>query len=428
MRFWVTVVVLLAVLICGGGIYFHNANKSGTEYRFATVHRGEVISSISAGGTLEPEEVVDVGAQVAGQIESFGKDATGHFMDHGSEVEPDMLLAKIDSTVYKADADVATAQLAQSKALIQKADADLDQANAKLLQAQHNWERAQALGPSDALSQNDYDMYQSDFAAAKAAVAIAKSERAQAENGVPLAKAQLDKAQRNLDYCTIKSPVKGVILDRRVNVGQTVVSSLNTPSLFLIARDLSRMQIWVSVNEADVRYVIPGAPVTFTCDSYPERTFDGKVDKVRLNASMNQNVVLYTVVVDFDNSKRILLPYMTAKVQFEIGRDTNALVVPNLALRWAPATADQVSPDVRTVWEKGASEGSKKDRRGTVWIKDGEFVRPLDVKLGVTDRVETAVFSDALKENAEIVIGEVEQAGGSGPKNPFMPPPQQKRH
>jgi HlyD family secretion protein len=429
MRVWLTLVVVIAVAVVGGGLYVRNANHPTTEFRTTTVHRGDVVSSISAGGTVEPEEVVDVGAQVAGQVVTFGKDTTGHSLDFGSEVEANMLLAKIDDTTYKADVDVAKAQLGQAKTAILKAQADLGQAKSKLLQAQNNWDRASKLGPSDALSQNDYDMYQADYETAKANVAIADSEIAQAKDGVPLAQAELDKAQRSLDYCTVNSPVKGVILDRRVNVGQTVVSSLNTPSLFLIARDLSRMQIWVNVNEADVRYVIPGAPVTFTCDAFPERVFDGKVDKIRLNAQMNQNVVLYTVVIDFDNSKRIVLPYMTAKVQFEIGRDTNQLVVPNLALRWTPASTDQVSPDARSNAERGdgPKDGSKKDRHGMVWIKDGSYVRPLDVKLGVTDRVDTAVFSDTLKDGSEIIVGDVDAGGAGATKNPFMPP-MQPRH
>jgi HlyD family secretion protein len=421
----IAIVVGLFIVVAGGaGWYWHETGAADVQYKTAAVRRGDVASTISATGTLEPEEVVDVGAQVAGQIESFGKDVNGNPIDYRSEVEPNMLLARIDDTVYKADADVAQAQLEQAKTNILKGEADLAQANSKLLQAEHNWNRARVLGPSDALSQNDYDMYQADYESAKANVAIAQSEIAQAKNGVPLAQAELDKAKRNLEFCTIYSPVKGVILDRRVNVGQTVVSSLNTPSLFLIARDLSKMQIWVSVNEADVGRVTPGAPVTFTTDAFPGQTFNARVGKVRWNPTMTQNVLLYTVEVEVDNAKRLLIPYLTVKVQFEVARDSNALIVPNMALRWTPATVDQVSPDARSAWKHGdeGAAGSESNHHGTLWIKDGRYVRPVDVKLGVSDRIDTAIFSDQIKDADQVVTGDIVASEDAGQRNPFLPP------
>jgi len=263
------------------------------EFSTAVVQRGDLVSIITATGTLEPEEVVDVGAQVAGLIQSFGTDIEGKQIDYRSQVAVDTVLAKIDDAVYRADVDTARAQLEQAKASVQKGEADLATANAKQFQAGQNWNRAKEMGPSEALSQNDYEMYRADFETAKASVAIAMAEIAQSRAGISQAQASLEKAQRNLDFCTIKSPVKGVIIDRRVNIGQTVVSSLNTPSLFLIAKDLSRMQIWVAVNEADIGRITPGTPVTFTCDAFPGRDFSGSVGKVRLNATMTQNVVRY---------------------------------------------------------------------------------------------------------------------------------------
>src|SRR5208337_2698142 len=149
----------------------------------------------------------------------------------------------------------------------------------------------------------------------------------QAQKAVDQAQATLKKAQDNLSYCTIISPVKGVIIDRRVNIGQTVVSSLNTPSLFLIAKDLNRLQVWVSVNEADIGRIHPGQPATFTVDAYPGEVFPGEVGKVRLNATMTQNVVTYTVEINTDNSGGKLLPYLTANVNFLAGEATNALLV-----------------------------------------------------------------------------------------------------
>src|SRR6185437_14654049 len=232
-----------------------------------------------------------VGSQVNGLIISFGDDANGHSIDYRSPVKANMVLAHIDDATYKADFDTASALVAQAKANKLKAQADVDQAKAKLAQAESTWKRAEKIGPSDALSQNDYDMYKSDYQTAVANVEVAKAELAQADPSIAQAQAGLDKARRNLEFCTIHSPVDGVIIDRRVNIGQAVASNLSVASMFLIAKDLTKMQIWVAVNEADIGQIHPGQDVTFTCDAFPGQTFTGKVGKIRLNAQMTQNVV-----------------------------------------------------------------------------------------------------------------------------------------
>lgn len=439
MRLWIGLFIAFALAATAGGWYWRLGAKPDGAFRTAQVQRGDVVATISATGTLEPEEVIDVGAQVEGMIESFGTDAAGKPIDYRSPVEAGMVLARIDDAVYKADVDTAAAQLEQAKAAVQKGEADLAVANAKLVQAERNWNRAKSMGPSDALSQNDYDMYLADYETAKANVALAQSEIVQAKAGILQAQASLNKAQRNLDFCTIKSPVKGVIIDRRVNIGQTVVSSLNAPSLFLIAKDLTRMQIWVAVNEADVGRIVPGTPVTFTCDAFPERTFEGSVRKARLNATMTQNVVMYTVEVEAENHDNLLLPYLTANVQFEAQKRTNVLTVANAALRWSPATASQVAPDVRSAFtppdeaesgggagqaksDKHAKRSAAKERHGTIWLKDGQFVRPLEVKLGISDGAITEIAAADLQEGMEVVTGEVTQAAAAAAqKNPFLP-------
>src|SRR5207244_4435372 len=160
---------------------------------------------------------------------------------------------------------------------------------------------------------------------------------------VDQAEGSVTRAERNLNYTTINSPVRGVVIDRRVNIGQTVVASLNAQSLFLIATDMRRMQVWVAVNEADVGSIHPGEPVSFIVDAFPGETFRGQVNKVRLNAAMTQNVVTYTVEVMTDNASGRLLPYLTANVKFEVDRHDDVLMVPNPALRWAPK-AEQDAP------------------------------------------------------------------------------------
>jgi HlyD family secretion protein len=439
MRILIWVLILVILVAGGGAFYLHATAGPSFEYRTAVVRRGDLVSTISATGTLEPDEVVDVGAQVAGLIESFGKDSNGNPIDYRSPVEADMVLAHIDDTTYKADVESAQAGLEQAKTAVLKGQADLAQANSKLMQAEHNWRRAEKIGPSDALSQNDYDMYQADYETAKATVGIAEAEIATAKSGVSLADAELAKAQRSLDFCTIKSPVKGVIIDRRVNVGQTVVSSLNTPSLFLIGKDLSQMQIWASVNEADIGQIKPGSPVTFRCDAFPDKIFNGKVGKIRLNANLNQNVVLYTVEVEADNSKNILLPYLTARVEFEVAREKDALLVPNMALRWTPESEAQISPDARSKWqppdddaapparhEHQKADAPPEKRHGTVWVSDGKYIRPIDVTVGITDRINTVVYADQLKEDTRVIIGDIMPGATGAGRNPFLPPMQRR--
>ena len=329
--------LILTALLLGLGAFaawrWHVRNSVGPAVLTTSLTRGDVTSTISATGTIEPVEVVDVGAQVAGQVSEFGTGLDGKAIDYGSVVERGSILAKIDDSVYQADLSVAKAQMEQAKADELSAAANLEQVKAKYVQTQAEWVRAQGLSDAKLISVSDFESYRASNDMAKADVSAAEAAVARAKASTVQAEAAIEKAQRNLEFCTIRSPVRGVIIDRRVNIGQTVVSSLNAPSLFLIAKDLSRMQIWVGVNEADVGRVAAGGPVSFACDAFPGREFKGTVGKVRLNATMTQNVVMYTVEVNTDNSNNVLLPYLTANVRFIVKEETNALIVANAALR-----------------------------------------------------------------------------------------------
>ena len=226
------------------------------------------------------------------------------------------------------------------------AQASLEEMQAKLIQAEAEWKRADSLIKDHLMAQVDYDTDEANYQVAKANVAVAAAAVAQAKAATVQAQAALEGAQRNLDFCVIKSPVRGVIIDRRVNIGQTVVSSLNAPSLFLIAKDLTRMQIWVAVNEADVGRITPGAPVTFTCDAFPARQFEGTVGRVRLNATMTQNVVMYTVEVNTENPDNVAA-VPDGQCAFCSAPGTGVLLVPNAALRWTPASPEEIAPDAR---------------------------------------------------------------------------------
>jgi HlyD family secretion protein len=431
-------VLVLFGLIGGAAAWLLQRNNEQTiTYRTSQVTRGDLLVSISATGTVEPEEVIDVGAQVAGQILSFGKDVNGKTVDYGSVVEEGTVLARIDDSLYLADEAQAEAQVQSAKASELRAEADLEQMKAKLRQAERDWQRAQRLGSSEALAQTSYDAYQSTYETAKANVAVGDAAILQAKGSQAQAEAILRRAQRNLGYCTIKSPVKGVIIDRRVNIGQTVVSSLNAPSLFLIAKDLRRMQVWVAVNEADIGKIQPGLPVTFTVDAFAGEIFRGQVGKVRLNASMTQNVVTYTVEIITDNSSGRLLPYLTANVEFELKRVTNVLLVPNGALRWMPS-AEQVAPAFRENFESRVARKQKPDSgqigsarafarddgagRRVLWVLDREYVRPVRVKAGLSDGSMTEVQGEDLTEGLKVVTGlETMSKDQTGASNPFTP-------
>lgn len=421
LRLFKSPILVIAVVLAAGALFawrWHVRNSNQLSFTTAVVRRGDVIASIGATGTIEPLETVDVGAQIAGRVSVFGKDQDGKTVDYGSVVKEGALLAKIDDSVYAADLSVAKAgQLS--------ADANLEQMKAKLDQAAADWKRAEELFASKLIAQVDYDTAKANYEVAKSNVSVAKS-------GIAQAQADLEKAQRNLDFCTINSPVSGVIIDRRVNIGQTVVASLNAPSLFLIARDLTKMQIWVAVNEADVGRIKPGMPVRFTVDAFPGREFQGNVGKVRLNATMTQNVVLYTVEINIENPDKLLLPYLTANVHFQLSSQTNALLVPNAALRWTPSSLAQIAPDFRPGLQNDPpandppggqppklDKGQQPPRR-MLWLKEGEFVRPIEVTAGISDGINTAVTAEGLRESDEVVTGEISGAPSSV-SNPFLP-------
>jgi HlyD family secretion protein len=427
----ITVVVVAAALMFMGLLQRGDRNRA--TFRTVPVKRGDLLATISATGTVEPEEVIDVGAQVAGRILAFGKDKSGKSVDYGSVVEAGTVLARIDDALYAADVASAKAQLAQNKAGVRYAEANLGQLKAKLYQAERDWARAKKLGPSDALSQADYDAALSAYETAKANVEVGQAAIVQAKDAVRQSEAALQRAQQNLNYCTIQSPVKGVIVDRRVNIGQTVVSSLSAPSLFLIAKDLTRIQVWVSVNEADIGHIRPGQPVTFTVDAHPGKVFKGEVGKIRLNATMTQNVVTYTVEVNTDNSDGKLLPYLTANVKFIVGERHHVLLVPNAALRWTPS-ADQVVAKFRQTLKTRKATGAPaqgqpaqadKQRldRGFVWVPQGTLVRPVEVSRGLSDGSLTEVASAELQERTPVVIGEAEKVAGKSSTggSPFTP-------
>ena len=453
-------VLLLIGLVAGGAAAYQGyfSTEAPGNFRTGTIERGDLLITITATGTLESEELVDVGAQVVGRIKEFGLDPRGEtnprykdkIIESGSPVHERMLLAQIDDSLY-------VAAFNQAQAALERAKADLIQLQAKRDQTDAEWKRAQRLhelklsslsspvgkeSPTSTLTIQGIS--DSDFILAKANYEVALANVEVGKAAIKQEEAMLQQVKTNLDYTTIKSPVEGTIIDRRVNIGQTVVSSLNAPSLFLIAKDLRKMQVWASVNEADIGRLKEELPVTFTVDAFPNEVFHGKVSRIRLNATMTQNVVTYTVVVSFDNSDMKLIPYLTANVNFEIDRRSNALLVPNAALRWQPRL-QQVAPDVRDsaaasssgkrqAKEKPAAEKSsdaagkksskprqQREERGVVWVKDEDFVRPVEVRVGSSDGTATEISGPEVKEGMEVVLSEIRSERSTDTKNPFAP-------
>ena len=419
----------VAVLWGGGllGLWYYNETQTQRfAFRTVDVIRGDLLATISALGTLEPQEVVDVGAQIAGEILTFGRDPNdpGKAISFNSRVEQGTVLAQINDSLFRA-------RVEQMRANLGIAEAEVLTAQARLKQTRRELERSTTLVRDRRVSATEHD------------TAVANNETAEAtllhnQSSVALARANLAEAEVNLSYTTIKSPVKGVILDRRVNIGQTVVSSLNAPSLFLIAKDLSRMEIWASVNEADIGAIHPGQKVRFTVASNSRDTFSGTVSQIRPNASMTQSVVTYTVAVDIDNTGGQFIPYLSAQLQFEVEQKDGVLLVPNAALRWRPKLP-QVEPKFRQEYARNlqarasqAPEATRSlaSRSATLWVRAGEFVRPVVAQVGLSDglKTEIAVGGDLIA-GSSIVVGtiaidegdESTTAAANGPKSPFLP-------
>lgn len=434
-----------AALGAGGWWYWQKQTDATRNYRTVALERGPFLAAIGATGTIEPEEVIDVGAQVAGRIDRFGIDprsqalrhkltsldllplpgprlllgglAPTKAIDYGSPVEQGTTLAQLDPSLFET-------RVERYRADLEKARADQYQLQAKLEQAEQEWRRARELLQRKAISPSEFDLARAAYDSAMANLNVGQAAIAQAS-------ATLKEAEINLGYTIIRSPVKGVIVDRRVNVGQTVVASLNAPSLFLIAKDLNKLQVWASVNEADIGQIRPGQDVRFTVDAHPNDIFYGVVaqDQPRLNASMTQNVVTYTVVVNTDNSQGKLIPYLTANLQFIVSQRSSALLLPNAALRWRPQVR-QVVPEHRAAFRKllrqrktaAALAAEKGSAEKTVWVvAENNLVRPVHIVVGLTDGMMTEIIGGDLEENDLVVESDESRGDDDGQPNPFAP-------
>ena len=379
-------IVALMVTIAGGAYWYRQTTTQSPEqrYKLQTIDRGEVTQTVSANGTLNPVVLVSVGTQVSGTV-------TRLYVDFNDKVEKGQALLELDEALL-------AAQARQTAANVRNVAAALDLARA-------NEVRMQALFEQEYVSRQELEQ--------------ALQARRSTEAQLAQAKAAADKDQVNLRYTTIRSPVSGVVVDRVVDLGQTVAASLQTPTLIKIAQDLSEMRIDSSFAEADIGSIREGQKVRFTVDAFPNRSFQGQVQQIRLNPTTQQNVVTYNVRVSLSNPEQILLPGMTAYVSIGVASRQDALLVPNAALRFKPsdiAAGDKppgssAPPGGAKATGEGAGEAKGKGRKrdsasGTVYRIDKDELKAVSVQLGITDNRSTEVLGGELKAGDTVVIGE----------------------
>ncbi|MBI3806888.1 MAG: efflux RND transporter periplasmic adaptor subunit [Nitrospirae bacterium] len=403
MRRAILIMSVLAVgLAIGGYVFFSGERKAPVRYRSAAVERGPVISLVTATGTINPVVSVQVGTQVSGMIKSL-------HADFNSVVKAGDIVAVIDPEPLRARRDQAASNLDMSKANVARARTDLAQRKREL-------DRVKSLVAQGFVSQNDVDVATTNFQAAEAQMNVAGAQVKQAE-------AALNAVELDLKYTVIRSPVNGIVVARNVEVGQTIAASFATPNLFLIALDLTKMQVDTNVSESDIGGITEGKEATFTVDAYPGYPFSGTIRQVRLAPINVQNVVTYNVVVSVDNQDIRLKPGMTANVSIVVAQRDAVLKVPNAALRFTPPMAgqgDRVKLGGNPAKEKGAELAAGAGRGAmapsrTVWKQSpsGEL-DPIHVQTGISDGLATEILSEELSEGALVVVGIERPKGDRG--------------
>jgi HlyD family secretion protein len=433
MRTLLILAVVLAVLVGAVAAAYRPAityweQQNAPKWRMAEVAQGDIVSVVNATGTIKPVSQVSIGSFVSGPISpNFEmKDADGNpilgkdgkplrIAEFNQEIKQGQVLAKVDPRIYEAN-------LARDKATFESRKHDASRVAALLQQARNDEKRAYALRADDPafIAQAELDKVRFNRMSLEAQLELANAVADQA-------KAQLDFTQLQLDYTNIVSPVDGIIINRKIDPGQTLAAQFQTPELFIVAPDMrKKMQVHASVDEADIGLIQAakqkGLPVTFTVDAYPDDLFSGQIEEIRLSSTTTQNVVTYPVVVEAPNSELKLLPGMTASLSFEVDRRADVLTLPNSALRFFPQP-QHVRPEDKPLLEGKADERNDKDvsevtqsagdrssarknrRRRHVWVVEGHKLRAVEVRTGLSDSQRTELVSGVLKRGDKLVIG-----------------------
>jgi HlyD family secretion protein len=362
------------------------------ELRTVPLEQRELRIAIATSGTIEPSEVVEVGSLVAGNIVGFGEErgSSPESIEVGARVAKGSVLVQLDSEDYKL-------ALQKAHAARRLADAEVTRLQTQLRQAGRDLERAQKL--RDTNSESQFDQVVTAHEMAQSELAIAEARREQTLG-------QVQQAEINLSRTTIRSPIDGVVIDRRANLGQRV--SASGPGLFLLTSDLEEMRVRASVSETDIGKVYVGQPVSFSVDAHREQVLKGRVEKVLLNARMQGNFVTYDVLVAIEGSTASLLPHMTADVQMETVNRQNAWLVPTESLRWWPREEFLADAAMATVPPAGVSQSQSPQEGDTaaIWVPTGDGrVRAVPVRVGIDDGVQTEVMGEGFREDMPVVVG-----------------------
>jgi len=486
-----TVLLLIAAIGAGAGAFYYRHNGNEVQVNTSSVSRGEIVDTVGATGTLQAVVTVQVGSQVSGTINWLGA-------DFNSIVKKGQVIARLEPSLFEAE-------VAQAKANLIKSQADVEHNKVALTDAQQKYARTKELAARNLLPQSDLD-------AAKIAVDSAAAMLRSSEATVEQAKATLNQNQVNLEHSIIEAPIDGIVTQRSVDVGQTVAASMQAPTLFIIAADLTKMQVNANIDEADVGRIRPHQHVTFRVDAYPTDVFEGTVAQIRLQPVVVQNVTTYGTVIDVPNAELKLKPGMTANVKVEIARKSDTLRIPNTALRFRPTTDmftalnQAIPPEVQFAGggrtgprgpggsgrsggsggsgESGGSDQSRAsggsgrssgtgassasqtlatpqppqvakrpsellkpkygsiqqaqtidalfaplptvETRGRVWLFIDHQLKPVNLRLGITDGTNTEVLSGELQDKTEVVtsitgLGSTRGTANTGTGNPLMP-------
>jgi HlyD family secretion protein len=452
--------LVILLLVAGVGVFaaFNFRSKGPVQYYTAKVETGEIKQVVEATGTINAVITVQVGSQVSGTIAKL-------YVDFNSHVRKGQLIAQIDPPLFQGALSQAKADLENARANLAVAVANTAKARAADAQTKADYERNLGLSKQGVISQQALDVAKANAESAAAQVSAALAQESQARAQVQQKQAAVEVAQTNLDYTTIHAPIDGTVVARNVDVGQTVAASLQAPTLFTIAQDLTKMQVYAKTDESDVGQIRSGQKVTFKVDAYPRETFSGTVSQVRMNSTVVQNVVTYDTIVDFDNPALKLFPGMTAYVSIPVATAANVLKVPNAALRYKP---DLPAEEIRALYQKhgipeiagprtqgpsaptaasaggtrAQAAGNRKSatagaaRDSTASVEEGQSPRydtqvvwklsadnsldPVRIKTGITDHTFTEVVHDLngeLKAGEDLVTGVAQgRASGNAPR------------
>jgi HlyD family secretion protein len=443
--------MIVGIVVVAIGVFAAFQFKGNDKPQYFTVKtdRGDIHEVVEATGTINAVTTVQVGSQVSGTISHL-------YADFNSRVKKGQVVAQIDPALFEGTVLQAKADLANAKANLVAAQANLEKAKATAVQTKADYERAASLTKEGVMSQQQLDLAKANYDTAGAAVSAAQAQVVQAAAQAQQKDAAVKVAQTNLDYTTINAPIDGTVIARNVDVGQTVAASLQAPTLFTIAQDLTKMQVYASTDESDVGMIRTGQVVSFKVDAYPKDTFNGQVSQVRMNATTVQNVVTYNTIIDFDNPEMKLFPGMTAYITIPVANAKGVLRVANGALRYKP---DMKADEIRALYQKyglissGQGQGQAASNEGpsaggasgkqyraqgaqggggdsgqqrtprvdvaVVWkLRPDKTLEPVRIRTGITDHTITEVaqvLKGQLNEGDELVTGAMTATSGTRP-------------